>query len=164
VTTTAIKQQKASDEDVKEAIEWMSRLNKVAGQLAVEVDLRGGTDITGFGLLGHGLEMAEASSVMLSIENSQIPLLSGARGYAQRGIFPGGAFDNKTHVGKSVKFDGKVDEPAQMLLFDPQTSGGLLLGVPREKLEAFQKRARELSQPAWVVGEVREGQGIEVKA
>ena len=65
VTTTALKQEKASDSDVKEAIEWMSRLNKTAGQLAVEFNLRGGTDITGFGFLGHGLEMAEASGVML---------------------------------------------------------------------------------------------------
>ena len=57
-----------------------------------------------------------------------------------------------------------VDEPAQMLLFDPQTSGGLLLGVPREKLDAFEKRARELNQPVWVIGEVRAGQGIEVQS
>jgi selenide,water dikinase len=164
VTTTAIKQQKASDMDVKEAIEWMSRLNKTAGQLAGEFNLRGGTDITGFGFLGHGLEMAEASGVMLSIQHSKIPLLSGAHGYAQKGIFPGGAFDNKAHIGEAVKFEKTIDEPAQMLLFDPQTSGGLLLGVPREKLADFQKRGQELNQPVWVLGEVREGQGIEVHA
>lgn len=163
VTTTALKQQKASEEDVKEVIEWMSRLNKMASQLAVEFDLRGGTDITGFGFLGHGLEMAQASGVMLSIENSKVPLLGGARSYAEKGIFPGGAFDNKAHVGESVKFDERIDEPSQMLLFDPQTSGGLLLGVPREKLSDLQKCAQELNQPVWVVGEVREGQGIEVR-
>ncbi len=164
VTTTALKQEKASAGDVKEAIQWMSRLNKTAGQLAVEFDLRGGTDITGFGFLGHGMEMAEASGVLLSIENSKIPFLSGARGYAEKGIFPGGAFDNKGYFEKNVKFDGKLDEPAQMLLFDPQTSGGLLLGVPHEKLDAFEKRARELSQPVWVIGDVRAGQGIEVRS
>ena len=162
VTTTAIKQEKASNSDIKEAVEWMSRLNKTAGQLAMEFNLRGGTDITGFGFLGHGLEMAQAAGVMLHIEHSQIPLLSGARGYAEKGIFPGGAFDNKAHVDTAAKFDGHIDEPGQMLLFDPQTSGGLLLGVPQEKLAAFQKRAQELNQPVWVVGEVREGQGIEV--
>ena len=163
VTTTALKQEKASDSDVKEAIEWMSRLNKTAGQLAMEFDLRGGTDITGFGLLGHGMEMADASGVSLHIEYSKLPFLSGARGYAEKGIFPGGAFDNKRYFEKNVQFDEKLDEPAQMLLFDPQTSGGLLLGVPREKLEAFEKRAEELGQPVWVVGEVRAGQGIEVR-
>ena len=163
VTTTALKQEKAEERHIAEAIEWMSRLNKTAGQLALEFDLRGGTDITGFGFLGHGLEMAEASGVRLSIENSKVPLLSGARGYAEKGTFPGGAFDNKGHVGENVRFDVGVDEPAQMLLFDPQTSGGLLLGVPREKLSAFETRARELGQPVWVVGEVLDGQGITVQ-
>ena len=164
VTTTALKQEKASASDVKEAIEWMSRLNKTAGQLAVEFDLRGGTDITGFGFLGHSMEMAEASGVLLSIENSKLPFLSGARGYAEKGIFPGGAFDNKGHFERNVQFDRKLDEPAQMLLFDPQTSGGLLLGVPREKLDAFENRANELGQPVWVIGDVRAGQGIEVRS
>ena len=163
VTTTALKQEKAEERHIAEAIEWMSRLNKTAGQLALEFDLRGGTDITGFGFLGHGLEMAGASGVRLSIENSKVPLLSGARGYAEKGTFPGGAFDNKGHVGENVRFDVGVDEPAQMLLFDPQTSGGLLLGVPREKLSAFETRARELGQPVWVVGEVLDGQGITVQ-
>jgi len=164
VTTTALKQEKASDKDVKEAIQWMSRLNKTAGQLATEFDLRGGTDVTGFGLLGHGMEMAKASGVLLSIENPKLPFLSGARGYAEKGIFPGGAFDNKAHFENDVNFDKQLDESAQMLLFDPQTSGGLLLGVPREKLEAFEKRAKELEQPAWVIGEVRAGRGIEVRS
>ncbi len=163
VTTTALKQEKASASDVKEAIEWMSRLNKTAGQLAVEFDLRGGTDITGFGLLGHGTEMALASGVSLRIEYSKLPFLSGAHGYAERGIFPGGAFDNKNHFEKNVQFNAKLDEPSQMLLFDPQTSGGLILGVPREKLEAFERRAKELGQPLWVVGEVRAGHGMEVE-
>ena len=164
VTTTALKQEKASDSDVKEAIEWMSRLNKTAGRLATEFNLRGGTDITGFGFLGHGMEMANASSVSLHIEYPKFPFLSGARGYAEKGIFPGGAFDNKSHFGKTVKFSKTIDEPAEMLLFDPQTSGGLLLGVPQEKLDLFQKRAEELNQPIWVVGEVRAGQGIVVQS
>jgi len=164
VTTTAIKQEKASDGDIKEAIEWMSRLNKTAGQLATEFDLRGGTDITGFGFLGHGMEMANASGVSLHIEYSKLPFLSGARGYAEKGIFSGGAFDNKKHFGGAVTFAEAIDEPAEMLLFDPQTSGGLLLGVPQEKLASFKKRAEELNQPAWVVGEVHTGQGIEVHA
>lgn len=164
VTTTALKQEKARDGDVQEAIFWMLRLNKTAGQLAAEFDLRGGTDITGFGFLGHALEMADASGVALRIENSKIPLLGGARGYARQGIFPGGAFDNKGHFQRQVKLDKEIGEPDEMLLYDPQTSGGLLLGVPQEKLAAFQKRAAELDQSVWVVGEVRAGTGIEVRA
>ncbi len=162
VTTTALKQAKAEDRHIQEVIEWMSKLNKTAGQLAGEFELRGGTDITGFGLLGHAMEMADASSVSLHFEFGAIPLLSGARGYAEKGLFPGGAFDNMAHLEKKVTFTEDLGEPSQMLLFDPQTSGGLLLGVPREKLSDLQKRAQELDQPLWVVGEVREGSGIEV--
>lgn len=163
VTTTALKQEKAEEAHVKEAIEWMSRLNRTAGELAVEFGVRGGTDITGFGFLGHASEMAEASGVSLHFEFSQIPFLSGAHGYAERGIFPGGAFDNKGYFEKFVQFSTDINEPSQMLLFDPQTSGGLLFGVAREKLSTFEARAKELNQPYWVVGEVHTGKGIEVK-
>jgi selenide, water dikinase len=138
-------------------------LNKTAGQLATEFDLRGGTDVTGFSLLGHGTEVAKASGVGLHIEYSKIPFLSGARDYAENGIFPGGAFDNRKHFEGNVRFDEKLSEPAQMLLFDPQTSGGLLLGIPREKLKDFQSRANELDQAIWVIGEARAGKGIEVR-
>lgn len=162
VTTTALKQEKAEEAHVHEAIGWMSRLNKTASQVAGEFDVRGGTDITGFGLLGHAAEMAKASGVSLQIEYSKLPFLSGARGYAEKGIFPGGAFDNKGYFEKNVKFNEKLDEPAQLLLFDPQTSGGLLFGLVHEKLSAFESRARELNQPYWLVGEAREGKGIEV--
>ncbi len=164
VTTTALKQEKAEEAHVTEAIEWMSRLNKVASQLAVEFGVRGGTDITGFGLLGHGLEMAAASGVCLHIEYSKLPFLSGARGYAEKGIFPGGAFDNKMHFEQWVKFNETIDDPAQMLMFDPQTSGGLLFGVPQEKLAEFEKRAREMNQRVWMIGDVRSGEGAEIEA
>jgi selenide,water dikinase len=162
VIATALKQDKVSSDHMQEAIESMARLNKLSGQLAVEFELRGGTDITGFSLLGHGMEVADASGVSLHIEYEKIPFLAGARGYAEKGIFPGGAFDNKKHFEGHVRFDRKIDEPAQMLLFDPQTSGGLLLGVPQEKLSAFQRRAEGLGQPHWVIGKVRSGKGIQV--
>lgn len=164
VTTTALKQEKAEETHIHEAIEWMLRLNKTASELALEFGVRGGTDITGFGLLGHGLEMAEASGVSLHIQYSNLPFLSGARGYAEKGIFPGGAFDNKMYFEKSVKFNEKIDEPAQMLVFDPQTSGGLLFGVPQEKLAEFEMRARKMNQPLWVIGDVRPGGGAEIEA
>jgi selenide,water dikinase len=162
VTTTALKQQKAAEQDVQEAVTWMKRLNKTAGQLANEFNLRGGTDITGYSLLGHGMEMAEASGVSLRFDFATIPFISGARKYAEQGIFPGGAFDNKKHFSEKVEFAGILDEPNQMLLFDPQTSGGLLLGVPRDALASFLARARELDQPAWKVGEVQAGSGIQI--
>jgi selenide, water dikinase len=162
VTTTALKQQKADEQDVLEAVTWMKQLNKTASQLANEFGLRGGTDITGYSLLGHGMEMAEASGVALKFSFENIPFISSARKYAEQGIFPGGAFDNKKHFESQVEFTDSINEPNQMLLFDPQTSGGLLLGVPRAKLDSFLSRALEMEQPAWVVGTVDEGRGIKI--
>lgn len=161
VTTTALKQERAEATHVSEAIEWMSRLNDKAGQLAVEFGARGGTDITGFGFLGHAVEMAEASGVALGIEFSKLPFLSGARDYAAKGIFPGGAFDNKGYFEKFTELS-TLDEPSQMLLFDPQTSGGLLFGLGRDKLSAFERSAKEKGQPYWVIGEAQSGKGIRV--
>ena len=163
VTTTALKREQAESHDVLEAVTWMKRLNKTAGQLANEFGLRGATDITGYSLLGHGLEMASASGVALALEFNKIPFISAARKYAEMGCFPGGAFDNKSYFESQVEFAGSIDEENQMLLFDPQTSGGLLLGVPPEKLDAFLARARESDQGAWVVGRAATGSGIQVR-
>ena len=162
VTTTALKREQADERDVKEVVGWMTKLNKTAGQLAIEFNLRGGTDITGFSLLGHGWEMANAANVLLEIEYHKIPFVSCARKYAEMGAFAGGLFDNQAYFRSHVQFNQALDEPSQMLLFDPQTSGGLLLGVPQEKLEAFMKRAKELEQPAWNIGQVKEGKGIQI--
>jgi selenide,water dikinase len=163
VTTTALKQEKAAAQDVLEAVDWMKRLNKTAGQLASEFSLRAGTDITGYSLLGHAMEMADASGVSLVFEFDNIPFLSGARRYAEQWIFPGGAADNRSHFEPHVQFAESIDKPNQMLLFDPQTSGGLLMGVPPAQLEAFLARSEELGQPAWVVGRVNAGSDIEVR-
>lgn len=162
VTTTALKREQAEAQDVAEAVSWMKQLNKTASQLANEFDLRGGTDITGFSLLGHAMEMADASGVALRFEFANIPFISCARKYADKGCFAGGAFDNQAHFGSKVKFADSMDEQNQMLMFDPQTSGGLLLGVPQEKLDAFSARSKELGQAVWVVGRVETGAGISV--
>jgi selenide, water dikinase len=161
-TTTALKQDKAEAADIREVVDWMTRLNRTAGLLAVEFGLSAATDVTGFSLLGHGFEMAEASGVALYFDYTQVPLVSGARKYAEMWTFPGGTSDNRAHFGSHVTFDPSIDEAAQMLLFDPQTSGGLLIGVPKNKLAAFKARANELEQPVWVIGETHEGNGIRV--
>lgn len=161
-TTTALKQGLADPGDVTEAVGWMKRLNNLAAQVALEFSLRGGTDITGFGFLGHGWEMAEASGVGLQISYEKVPFIRGARRYAAEWIFPGGSSDNRLYFGPHVHFDPGIDESTQMLLFDAQTSGGLLLAVPSEKVEAFFDRAAEVGLVLWEVGEVVEGGGIEV--
>jgi len=163
VTTTALKREQADEQDVSEAVSWMKRLNNAASQLAVEFGLRGGTDITGYSLLGHGMEMADSSGVSFQLDFSNIPFISGARKYAEKGAFAGGAFDNKKHFEAKVKFAGPIDEANQMLLFDPQTSGGLLLGVPLENLDAFLARAQAMDQAVWVIGRVETGTGIEIR-
>ena len=162
VTTTALKREQADAQDVLEAVTWMKRLNKSASQLAVDFGLRGGTDITGYSLLGHGLEMAQASGVSLKLDFERIPFISCARKYAEKGALPGGAFDNKKHFEPQVEFAATMDEPNQMLLYDPQTSGGLLLGIPKEKLDSFLARAHESDQDVWVIGTVETGTGIKV--
>jgi selenide, water dikinase len=163
VTTTALKREQAEMQDVKEAVTWMKLLNKTASQLAIEFELRGGTDITGYSILGHGLEMANASGISLTLEIANVPFISGARKYAEMGCYAGGAFDNKTYFKSQVQFSDSIDEENQMLLFDPQTSGGLLLGVPQKKVDAFLARARELNQAIWVIGHVEDGSGIKVR-
>jgi selenide,water dikinase len=162
VTTTALKQQKASAEDVAEVVDWMTRLNRTAGQLAVESELACGTDVTGFSLLGHGLEIARASQVGFRVSFDQVPFVSCAVRYAEQWTFPGGASDNRRYFGQSVRFSAKLSEMQQMLLFDPQTSGGLLLAVPNYKMDSFRQRAAQLEQPIWEIGEVVEGEGIDV--
>ena len=162
VTTTALKQEKAIPEDVAEVVGWMKRLNRDASALAVEFGSRGGTDVTGFSLLGHGSELAEASGVGLRFELKKIPFISCARKYAEMGAFPGGAFDNRLYFEPRIQFGKDIDEVTQMQLFDPQTSGGLLLAIPPKKLTAFLARAEQLKQSIWVIGEAFAGQGVEV--
>ncbi len=162
VTTTALKREAAEPADVAEVTAWMKRLNAQAGQLAREFQLKSATDVTGYSLLGHGLEMANASRVAFRITYQKLPFINCARKYAEQGAFPGGAFDNLSYFNRQVTFTAALDEPAQMLLFDPQTSGGLLMAVPADRLESFLTSASEIDQPVWVIGEVVEGSGIEV--
>lgn len=162
VTTTALKQQKASPEDVAEVVGWMKRLNDGAAGLAVRFGLQAATDITGFGFLGHAWEMAASAKVGMRIDLDAMPFLSCARDHARAWRFPGGAADNKLYYGEQVDFEAQITEDLQMLLFDPQTSGGLLIGVPEDKLNEFMSASAAESIPAWVVGEVIKGDNIKV--
>jgi selenide, water dikinase len=160
--TTAIKMAKAKPEEIIEVVKWMKFLNKEASEIAVECGVHGGTDVTGFSLLGHGLELANTSKVGLRFYFHKIPFLNGAKESANDYVFPGGTADNRLYFGLQTTFSASIDEPSQMLLFDAQTSGGLLLAVPQEKISAFLKKAQERDQKMWVIGEVIEGHGIQV--
>ena len=163
VTTTALKRQQAAPEDVAEVVGWMQRLNRQAGELAREFDVRSGTDITGYSLLGHGLEMAEASGVRFQLDYERIPFVSCAARYADAYTFPGGAADNRLFFQERVQFAERMSENQMMLLFDPQTSGGLLMAVDAERLPGLLRRAQEVGQPLWEIGEVTSGAGISVR-
>jgi selenide,water dikinase len=161
-TTTAIKQGKASQNDIAEVTNWMTRLNREAAQLGVDFGVMGATDITGFSLLGHAWEMASASGVGFRFDWESIPFTKGAFNYASQFIFPGGASDNRLYFESHVQFTKDLVEESQLLLFDPQTSGGLLMAVPKNKLGALLTRADQIGQPLWVVGEAVEGDHIEI--
>jgi selenide,water dikinase len=162
--STALKREIVQPDHAGAMIESMKRLNRcaaVAGQVA---GVRAATDITGFGLLGHATEMTQASQIRFRFWMSAIPLLPGATDYAAEWVFPGGTHNNRSFYSHLVQFDENVPEDQQMLLWDAQTSGGLLLAVPADRVDDFFAECAEHEQQLWVVGEVIEGNGIEVAA
>jgi selenide,water dikinase len=163
VTTTSLKDGKAKEEHVEEVVLWMKQLNKKAGELAQSHGVKAATDITGFSLLGHAWEMAESSGVGFNIHWDMIPFVSGAREYASQFNFPGGAYDNRLFFGDHIKAPKSLTEEELLLLFDPQTSGGLLLSIGSDYLDDFRIQAEKMGQPAWVVGDVVEGNEITIK-
>ncbi len=160
VTTTALKAEKAPPEDVVEVLKWMKQLNRNAAELALAHKLRAATDITGFGFLGHAWEMAKGAGVGMQIEFENIPFISCAKKHAAAWRFPGGASDNKLYYSDHIQVDPEIAEEHEMLLFDPQTSGGLLLGVPGHQIDSFLQDAKNRDCPAWLIGEVIPGEKI----
>lgn len=158
IVNTAIKAQMADEESIKEAQVVMASLNKKAKEVVDEGrNIRACTDITGFGLLGHCAEMALASEVTFQLDVAKIPFVKGADEYAKMGLVPAGAYQNREHSGKYVDI-GKTPEHELDLLYDPQTSGGLLLSVPKELaddvMERFEKK--QMDTKVAVIGQVVE--------
>jgi selenide,water dikinase len=139
----------------------MVELNRAAARAAVDAELHAATDITGFGLAGHAHEMAERSGVAIRIRASAVPLLPGAEEHARRGISFGGLERNAAHFddGSRVRFEGG-DDVRRTLMLDPQTSGGLLVGVPRAHRDAWQRACKANGVPAVEIGEVVAGSGV----
>jgi len=162
IITTALKGRVADPDHVAAAVETMKKLNRDAARLIQQVGVHACTDITGFALLGHGYEMAEKSSVRLRFHMDRLPFLEGALQYAEDWLFPGGTCRNKDCYERWVDFAPSVSEEMQMLLFTPETSGGLLIAVPSKKLEELITLLNAEGQEHWTIGEVVEGEGIEV--
>lgn len=162
--TTAQKREVVSAEHLQAAIASMLRLNRRAAELASELGARTGTDITGYGLLGHASELARNSAVALRIELDAVPLLSGALEYARAGVLPGGLGRTRDFLlGEGLVTINALHDPDRVaLLFDPQTSGGLLLALPPDIADQFMQRCAEEGEPCWRIGIVEEGSGISV--
>jgi selenide,water dikinase len=161
--TTAGKFQEADPEHLRVATECMSQLNRAAADVIREVGVSCMTDVTGFGLLGHGYEIATASNVELVFEAGSLPLLPGARKYAYRGAVTGGGFRNRTHLDGKVEIAVSVGDDVRHILYDPQTSGGLLFALPASQAAQLEDRFGEADIGLWGVGEVVAGNGVTVR-
>jgi selenide,water dikinase len=162
MVTTALKGGVAEEAHVAEAVASMQRLNRQAAQLIGQIGATACTDITGFALLGHASEMALKGGVRLRFAFDQLPFVSGAVGYAEDNLFPGGSCNNQRAYQRHVDFSPALSEEMQLLLFTPETSGGLLAAVPPQRLDDLLALFAAASHPCWVVGQVMEGTGIEV--
>ena len=156
VISTALKKNRASETAVKAAAESMLTLNRAASEAAMPFQVRSATDITGFGLLGHAREMAAGSKVSLVIDSAAVEFLPEAPEYARSGFIPGGLKRNIEFIAGCVEFSNGVAEEVRTLLFDPQTSGGLLLSVAPEDAPRLLIALRERNVPAREIGEVVE--------
>ncbi len=158
VLTTAHKNGSLDAADLASAIASMVTLNRAAAQAAVDAELHAATDVTGFGLAGHAHEMAERSSVGMRLRASLVPLLPGARRHAETGITFGGLERNRSYFddGTKVRFAG-VEAELRTLILDPQTSGGLLVGVPPAHSAAWQRACAARAVQATQIGEVVAG-------
>jgi selenide,water dikinase len=162
MVTTALKGGVADPAHVTEAVECMKRLNRDGARFIGQIGANACTDITGFALLGHAREMAHKGGVRLRFLFDEIPFVAGAVGYAEDNLFPGGSGKNQRAYEQHVSFAPDLTEETQLLLFTPETSGGLLAAVSPTKLDALLDLFTEADHPCWIVGEVAEGEGIEV--
>jgi len=160
VVTTALKRDEAEPAHVEAAIASMARLHRGAAAVLRRFPeaIHAATDITGFGLAGHGHEMAEASGLALALRWDAVPLLPGAEGYARRGSIPGGGQRNRAYYGRWIRTERRLAEEHVTLLHDPQTSGGLLLTVAAERREQIEAAFRAAGEPMWRIGEIVDGE------
>ena len=166
VIATAAKNDATDDATLAGAVASMLRLNRVAAEVARDTGARGATDITGFGLLGHASEMVAASGRGLLIESSRLPILEGAVPLAQKDSFSGGMKRNRRHVeatlGASLAISERLPIPPG-LLFESETSGGLLFSVGPAQADGVVARFEDRGEPCWEIGRVTAEPGIRVE-
>lgn len=159
VITTALKRGVSEQAHVETAIQTMISLNREGSQAAQAVGVHAMTDITGYSLIGHAHEMAHLSGVDVRLNFESLPFLPGALDYAKANTFPGGATANWEFYRPWFILDRPLSEELQLLLCDPQTSGGLLMSLPEAKTEALLQALHQRGVKGWVVGQVIAGEG-----
>ena len=166
ILATALKQRLLSEELLRRMTEQMTTLNRAAGEAMKAVRVRAATDVTGFGLLGHALNVARASRKTLRFWSAAVPVLPGVIEFASRDVVPGGLISNTAYVAPHVAFGEGVPETLRKVFADPQTSGGLLIAVPPSRGDALLRRLKRAKVEAAVIGEVlaRRSRPLEVAA
>jgi selenide,water dikinase len=157
VIATAIKKNEVSNEVIDRAVDVMTTLNDAAAQAMVAAGVRAGTDVTGFGLLGHLRSMLRSSGTAATIEAAAVPMIEGATELAAAGHIPGGSRRNLEDLADDVEFVDGIDDVTRTLLADAQTSGGLLMAVPEERLAALLVDLAGRGSVAAVIGLVTKG-------
>ncbi len=158
ILTTALKADLLGEDAIARVTEVMERLNREAAEAMVEIGVNACTDITGFGLLGHLYEMAHGSGVGARIRASQVPVMPEVWPLVEERIVPGGTYANMEYLKDNIRWHESVSKEAQIVLCDAQTSGGLLISVPKEKLEPLIQALRDRGVPEIaVIGEILEG-------
>jgi selenide,water dikinase len=161
IINTAQKGDVADKESVRSAIECMTALNKKASEIATSFEIHACTDITGFGFLGHVCEMVAGTGTGIMLDSSSIPFIAKARDFAELGVVPGGLHRNREFRIDMMEITTSVPQWMVDILFDPQTSGGLLLSLPASQAETFVENLRNNGvTEASIVGDVvREPEG-----
>jgi len=166
IVTTAFKGDAAEDGHIQAATKSMMILNRKASELAMKHHCHAATDVTGFSLMGHGLEISDHSNVCLDLNFAELPFLPGARDYATQWLFPVGSGRNQNAFQEKVEFNKGISEEDQRLLFTPETSGGLLLTFDPVDADCFLEDCIAADQWIWKVGVVSDGDtgtGIRVR-
>lgn len=158
--TTAARTKVAEVQTIQGANRVMCKLNRLAAEVMCEVGVDSATDITGFGLLGHAWEMAQASRVDIEIHAEAVPLIPGVTELAKQRLFPKGSLRNYEFMQPRADFTPSLPEETKLLLCDAQTSGGLLIAVPEAKVGVLMTRLGEAGESAAVIGSVHPGSGI----
>jgi selenide,water dikinase len=163
ITLTAAREDQITPEHLEATVQSMLVLNRHPSHLAREADVHAVTDVTGFGLLGHAGELAKLSGVALVLSAESVPALPGALEYARGGFLTGGASRNREALVDAVRVEDGVPPEIEDLLYDPQTSGGLLMAAPEGRSSWLEGRLKEDGFSCWRIGRVEKGAGISVR-